>query len=391
MSVPNAKTFEIKVKEEGEEDEAPKPAKDPLAIQPALQEDEIELHEALDNADEYEDFEDDWLEKIVLSGVVDETGRHVDPDVLLWGNTEDDLPDPEIFARMRAQLDAPSRDYLTQFGTRSASKVGSKMHSRLQSGAATPLTAAKLKCLGSVPSGASAKASSYGGDLAEDFDRLLDDEYGESEDGDLEGEEIQGGLTLEEMEPIMEQYMKDKQSGYAMIRSVMNAQKSTHPDDTCPRVIEETKALVDKFFHDEAPEVEHVSDEESDREDRFWDCETVLTGLSNLTNRPGKIKKVKLPKKIPMGPVTEEAAKEEVVDLDDDADDIVDLPDIVTKRPKDETPEEKQKRKAAVRQMKQICRTMKKETKQVYKQEAASLKARSQNSGVKVKPLGLAM
>ena len=80
---------------------------------------------------------------------------------------------------------------------------------------------------------------------------------GESEDGDLEGEEIQGGLTLEEMEPIMEQYMKDKQSGYAMIRSVMNAQKSTHPDDTCPRVIEETKALVDKFFHDEAPEVTH--------------------------------------------------------------------------------------------------------------------------------------
>merc|ERR1719454_1804706 len=167
-----------------------------------------------------------------------------------------------------------------------------------------------------------------------------------------------------------------------MMESLYEPQRNGRLDDV-PRVIEETKAIIEKHYLAEADDAETSEGESDEEESKNWDCESILSTLSNVSNRPGKIGKIKIIKKpVPtkdLDAIVEDASEE---DKDEDA---VELPDVVTERPKNETPEEKKQRKAAVKEMRRICRRMKKESKDMYKQEAAKLNSKQGSSDVREK------
>jgi protein LTV1 len=114
-----------------------------------------------------------------------------------------------------------------------------------------------------------------------------------------------------------------------------------------------------------------------------FDCESVLSLRSNLSNHPGKLKHPEKPKR------NRAAKKEQLEDLDED--NAVDLPEVSTFRPKCETPEERKERKAAVKEHQRLCRAMKKETKEAFKAEAKKAHAKPNagdlRDGVRHRPL----
>lgn len=94
-----------------------------------------------------------------------------------------------------------------------------------------------------------------------------------------------------------------------------------------------------------------------------WDVETVLTKYTNATNHPQRIRanvvqKIKQLEKKSEAP-TEPKEKEDI--------EYVELPPIVTTRNRNETPEERKARKAAVKQAKAIITKMKKQNKESLK------------------------
>merc|ERR1711937_325716 len=144
--------------------------------------------------------------------------------------------------------------------------------------------------------------------------------------------------------------------------------------DDVPRVIDETKAIIERYYEQEDDANADTSEGESEEdESKNWDCESILSTLSNVSNRPGKIGKIKVIKKQTpskdLPAIVEKGSDAE----EDEEDDAVELPDVITERPKGETAEEKRQRKAGVKEMRRICRKMKKESKDMYKQEAAKL------------------
>merc|ERR1719161_499256 len=118
-------------------------------------------------------------------------------------------------------------------------------------------------------------------------------------------------------------------------------------------------AIIAKHYEGEQDETDTSEGESEEDESKNWDCETILSTLSNVSNRPGKIGKIKLvkkPKEVQverkdLGAITEGRDEEKAAEEDDETEgeDIVELPEVSTDRPKGETSEERKQRKAAVK------------------------------------------
>jgi len=296
---------------------------------------------------EYEEFDDADLEELFPGGVMEE-------EVMLWGDSvleRENVPDLAMFKEMHAQRmlamaagepgDDDDEPYIEE---------GEGM-------AAAPITAAR-------------------------FERLLENEYAEEEEGALDDDEIEGPVDLEDLEGILDEYIDERNAEKKFLDSVVEPQRDGKLDD-CPRVIDETKAIIARLGYDNLDEDPETSEGEPEEDESAnWDCETVLSTLSNVSNRPGKISKIKLVKK--NGPENPNLALAAIVENDSDEDeeeeDIVELPDVILERPRDESAEDKKLRKASVKAMRQICRQMKKESKTTYKTEEAKLKSTKSRS-----------
>lgn len=291
---------------------------------------------ALEFDDEYEEADDMLLEELLPSGIT------VDEREVLWGKTatqDDHLPDLTLLKQMHAQ-------YFT-------------------GNAAGDADAPHVDAI----------------DNATRLEQVLDGEYGDEHIGEMEDEDIEGTMNAEDLEDILDEYINDKAEEQAVFKAIqepiligepMPSKKLNIADDEI-RVTAETRAIIEKHYTyvDDGEETE--SGEESEDESKTWDCESVLSTLSNVSNRPGKIGRIKVVKKPVAKPtVVQECPDAEAraeADEESSEDDIVELPDVCTERRKDETPEEKKARKAGVKEARRICRTMKKESKQMYKQE----------------------
>lgn len=120
---------------------------------------------------------------------------------------------------------------------------------------------------------------------------------------------------------------------------------------------------------------ETSSGEEETDDSRLWDCESVLSTLSNLSNRPGKISKIKVvgkPKQKELPKVVEEEEGGENEAGDDDDNSVIELPDVITERKRGETAEEKKARKASVKEMRRVCRQMKRRARKCTKAKPRS-------------------
>lgn len=314
--------------------------------QPAETQEQADLLRALDAADEYEELEEGGLEELLPGGCLDDK-------TILWGPKaaeEADLPDLAQFKAMHAARKAMMGDGEGDEEDESPDKASG--------GLAAPA------------SRVSAAA----------FEEFFAAEYADEDDiGAIEEQEIEGEIELDD--ELLDEYLNDKKVENDKLRSLCEPIKGKY--DNVPRVIEETKALIEKHYA-MVPENEEdeTSSGESEDESRTWDCESVLSTLSNVSNRPSKIGKVKLIKKPAhaMRPLKEGNENESSSESEAE-DEVVELPDVVTVRPANETPEEKKARKSGVKAMRKICRQMKKESKQTYKDEASKLTAKQGGTG----------
>jgi len=330
--------------------EAPsKVPKKELNLQAATNEDEAEVLRALEHAEEYEELEDEEFEDMLPGGLAQPE------DAMLWGPTaaeNQDLPDLALFKALRSQSAAAP------------------------DGEDEELDVEDLGGEGRGEPGMSAA----------DFDQFLADEYGAEEIGACDEEEIEGPVSLENCEEMLDEYLQGKEAEAEKLHSISEPLKGMKDD--VPRVIEETRAIIEKHYSQEVSDEEDTSSgDDSEDESRTWDCETVLSTLSNLSNRPGKIGRIKVVKKsVPtLRPVKEDAKMDG--DREDAAagsgEDVVELPDVITTRPRGETAEERRQRKASVKEMRRVCRKMKKDSKTMYKSEA--LKMPGQPTGADVR------
>lgn len=328
--------------------EAPKKAEEEvvpeekLKKQEATNQEEKEVLEALEEADLYEDLDDDLLEQILPGGAAEPL------EVQLWGREHVEeanrMPDLSVLRAMHRQMlgegeadsvcDAPA-DFVDETGA--------------------PVS-------------------------NEQFEQFLEEEYNDDEIGEMENDDIVGPMDAENLEAIMDEYLEEKDAEQRELVSLYEPQEGKLDD--VPRVIEETKAIIERHYADEpidGDDETSLGDESDEDESKDWDCETILSTLSNVSNRPGKIDRIKIVKKLKpsakqLNSIDENAEKEEEdQEVPDEEDDVVELPDVVTERKKDETPEEKRARKAGVKEMRRICRKMKKESKDMYKTEASKL------------------
>lgn len=304
-----------------------------INLQLVTNDDEEAVLRALNHVEEYEELNDDVLDELLPGGVVQE-------DVVLWGPTANEyegLPDLAMFRRnIGADGDAEDDSSIKGIGN-----------------------------LGTLSTEA-------------DFDQFLTEEYGEGEIGACDEENIEGPASLENCEEVFNEYLKGKEIEKDKFLSIYEPKHGLHDDE--PRVIEETRAIIERHYCNEGSDEEETSSgEDCQDESETWDCETVLSTLSNLSNRPGKIGRIKVvnrPGKA-LRPVQESTCNEEggkeCGDVDGEGEDIVELPDVITSRPRGETAEERRLRKNSVKEMRRICRKMKKESKETYKQEALKL------------------
>merc|ERR1712070_373470 len=128
------------------------------------------------------------------------------------------------------------------------------------------------------------------------FEQLLEDEYGDDETGALDDDEIEGPITMENMEAILDEYLEEQEAEKQMMESLVEPKEGKLDD--VPRVIEETKAIIERHYEIVEDEDADTSEGESEEDDsKNWDCESILSTLSNVSNRPGRIGKIKVIKK----------------------------------------------------------------------------------------------
>jgi len=320
----------------------------------ATTEEEVEVIRALENDNEYEELDDGDVDALVPAGLA------VEETQLLWGPKhaeDDDLPDLALFKEMRACMAAAEE--ATGSAVAYGEENGVQDHE--------------------------SRAAVEGELQGKDFAKFMVDEYAEEEVGACDDEEIEGHVSLENCEELLDEFLEERQQERRTMHSIFEPMPGKHDD--VPRVIEETKAIIENHYKkDVEGEAEEISSEESEDESKKWDCETVLSTLSNLSNRPGRIGRIKLEKIKPdkkpgvmLNPVreggdgAEEDEQEDADNCSGEDSDVVELPDVNTNRVKGETAEERRQRKAGVKEMRRICRKMKKESKELYKAEAQRL------------------
>mmetsp|Transcript_129279 Transcript_129279/g.374326 ORF Transcript_129279/g.374326 Transcript_129279/m.374326 type:complete len:510 (-) Transcript_129279:230-1759(-) len=353
-----------------------------VKVQKPSNTEEEEVMRALELADEYDELEDGALDELIPGGVVE-------ADVQIWGPSakkDTNLPDLALFKAMHqariagmGSLLEGGEDEEDEEGE--GSEEGESQAGESNSAAQRPrrrkkAAVAERPMAAAAPSAAEASAAEF-----EEFFAL---EYGEDADvGALSDEELEGPMAAEKAEEVADEYIEEMKREKEHLTSIYEPQKRQERLDDVPRVIDETKAIIEQHYSREVEgedDDDTSSGEEHTEESRTWDCESVLSTLSNLSNRPGRIGKIKLIKK-PEPAMKSVQEQDEAESEESDVEGIVELPDVVTERKKDETPEEKKQRKAAVKEMRRICRQMKKESKDTYKSEAAKLPCNKPGTG----------
>lgn len=298
---------------------------------------EGEVEWALDEAEVFDEADDDFLAGLVDGGAVAE-------DKLLWNDGNAVEPEEVHFAQdLLADdlFDDMSNDGL-----------------QIPRAAADDATAAQLN------------------ELLKEYD---EDEIGElSEPETEEGEDRE--KALEKCAAIAEEFLEDKKKEQELFESLFNPHEREHELDDNERPVEKTKELAERYCHEDSDDDDtSIGDRETTEKDT-WDCESILSTHSNLSNHPGKIIRPKVIARKKAHPKVETVLEDEAEeDRDSEAENkLVELLDVNTERPKDETPEERKLRKAGVKQMRRQCRQMKKESKETYKKEGARLGAAHQ-------------
>jgi len=204
------------------------------------------------------------------------------------------------------------------------------------------------------------------------FQEFFANEYLDDDDiGELDDEEIEGEIGMEAIEEVADEYIAEKKAEREEMLSIVDPRHGKLDD--VPRVLGETRAIIEKHYTEMASDSETDEGEEDGDESKNWDCETVLSTLSNLSNRPAKIDKFKIKKPDPKIKTIQEGDEKEEEEASSSEEEVVELPEVQLERPKGETSEERRERKKAVKEMRRICRKMKKESKDTFKAEADKL------------------
>jgi len=199
--------------------------------------------------------------------------------------------------------------------------------------------------------------------LDDKFDRFMD-QYGELEEGALEGEEIEG--TVEEGGNRMKQLVEESERERATARQQLVREREV-----------QMRHMMEDSGDDEMEEI--VVKEKVDK----WDCESVLSTYSTLYNHPKLISERKpdqiklstktgIPKNVLGRGLTAGALKQldmETGMLDDDVASVRSKISEFSIRPKHETLEEKKARKQGLKQVRKERREEKKANTQAFKAE----------------------
>lgn len=205
---------------------------------------------------------------------------------------------------------------------------------------------------------------------ADEKDAELDALMGEYDDDQLgaldmlEPDEVGGNKELAALDSVLEEHMAMPLIEQDRYREVFNTQSQL----VCERTVESLDQPDEEFVVVDQEVAPH------------FDCESVLSMRSNVSNHPGKVGR---PERKPRAPRAEEVPVPE--------DEEVEFPEIVTLRLKGETPEDRKARKAAVKAHQKVCREQKKQTKGVFKEEKKKamvrLPAGDIRDGVRVRQL----
>jgi len=219
--------------------------------------------------------------------------------------------------------------------------------------------------------------------LDDQFDKFMD-QYGEMEDGPLDGEEIEG--TMDEGGERMQELLKETAQERATARQKIESAKE-----------------VQRYELDESDNAEEdlVAMEVREKKEK-WDCESVLSNYSTLYNHPKLISepsKIRLSAKsgIPPGVLGRGLTAGALKQLDSQAgrqveDDLVSMKSRLSElsvRPRHETPEEKRGRKADLKVLRRERREERKANTNAFKsekkrQEKIAINVRNNVQGLKI-------
>jgi len=227
--------------------------------------------------------------------------------------------------------------------------------------------------------------------LDDKFDRFMD-QYGEMEEGALEGEEIEGTITDEGVR--MKQLLAEADKERKTRRQQLDRENE---------VIKSMLDAVDDSDEDEKEEKEKLV--LPDHQGEKWDAESILSTYSTLYNHPKIISERKkvapivlssksgVPKDVLGRGLTAAALKQ--LDLENDQGCEDDMKSVrsrmstVSIRPKHETVEEKKARKSELKNLRKERREEKKANTQAFKsekirQEKVNLNLKNNLQGIKI-------
>ncbi|QDZ24451.1 hypothetical protein HOP50_13g69900 [Chloropicon primus] len=239
--------------------------------------------------------------------------------------------------------------------------------------------------------------TAHGREIMEEcFDQLVDEydtlEIGDLEDADLE--QTQGRFNLASFDNILDEFISDKKGKDYVVYEKVDGSKAPAAAAADPEAFTEAKKVVRYDLDDETKVLSGHTDlelKEKTRElairteaeddggglvgerDRIavtvktqenWDCESVLSMVSNLDNHPALLSSASAKPRKHRNPAPIEEVAE---DSEEEEEDATVLDDGAFVRKKGETAEEKKARKQAVKQAKREARARKKEKKIEYK------------------------
>lgn len=220
------------------------------------------------------------------------------------------------------------------------------------------------------------------------------------EDLDDDDENARGHADIAQYSSVLEDFCRDSELDSSTITRAQPGRnnKLASLEEVDEEVIAKTHLLLHKKEECDAEPLSTVLVEATHER---WDCESVLSLRSNLDNHPGQIVEplksrkqatgssvagtIKLSAKtgLPVGYVgtaTKLDAVAETSPCINQTDNVAEeLPVLVLTRDRNETPEEKKARKAAVKDMRKAARVAKKEVKTMFKNE--SVKQHRQAAG----------
>jgi len=217
------------------------------------------------------------------------------------------------------------------------------------------------------------------GEEDDEFDALMD-EYDDDQIGcldDLDESELCGHKNLDKYESALDEYLaapeRLKEKVLVGIDKHLEEQKAEEEKEKEEAL--KVKALtldVEDGNGDDLALIGHLGDyKRADIANPLeYDCESILSFRSNLSNHPGKVSRPDRIKVKNSDLVAPPAKKLKALEEGEEDEEGVELPEVITFRQRGEQPEDRKIRKAAVKEHQKIARQMKKETKLAFKNEA---------------------